>query len=114
MPYDVNQANYGDKGYAGYRVASSVVNHSSFGAGVYHYFRDNHVVVHAGIVAPPHLEDSFVSPLSVFLNGKGVIKHVINDKGGLVAVSVFYYFVVFAGFVVICSCLVYFKDKANC
>eukprot|EP00931_Biecheleriopsis_adriatica_P061972 TRINITY_DN372_c0_g1_i1.p1 TRINITY_DN372_c0_g1~~TRINITY_DN372_c0_g1_i1.p1 ORF type:complete len:777 (+),score=117.95 TRINITY_DN372_c0_g1_i1:43-2331(+) len=81
LPYDVTQADYGDKGYTGYRVASNVASHSAYAVGVYHYFRDHVVTVDSGIVAPTHLEDSFVFPLSVFLNGRGFVRNIINDKG---------------------------------
>merc|ERR1712061_755394 len=43
MPYDVTQANFGDKGYAGYTVADHVNSHTLQGAGVYSYFRDHDV-----------------------------------------------------------------------
>ena len=76
------QANYGDKGYVGYRVAPGVASHKGLGIGVYHFFRDNAVTVKSAIAAPTALEASFVSPLTVFLNGKGTVQHVINDKGG--------------------------------
>jgi len=81
LPYDVTQANYGDKKYAGYLVASGVKAHTSYGAGVYHYFRDHAVTVQTGIRAPVALESSFYSPLAVYLNGKGTMLHVLNDKG---------------------------------
>lgn len=80
LPYDVTQA-YGDSGYAAYRVKSTVTTHTAYGTGAYHFFRDYAVVVKSGIVAPVDLEESFVSPLAVFLDGKGVMQHVINDKG---------------------------------
>jgi len=81
MPYDVTQANFGDKGYSGYKVASHVKTHLAYGVGVYHFFRDYPVVVQSAIVAPIHLEASFIAPLAVFLNGKGKVEHVLNDKG---------------------------------
>jgi hypothetical protein len=83
LPYDVTQANFGDKGYVGYRVAPGVTSHKGFGIGVYHFFRDNAVTVQTAIVAPAALESSFVSPLTVYLNGKGSVQHVINDKGNV-------------------------------
>merc|ERR1712232_408826 len=81
MPYDVTQANFGDKGYSGYRVADHVQDHQAYGVGVYHYFRDHAVTVPSGIVAPPHLESSFVNPLTVYLNGLGSVLHIVNDRG---------------------------------
>jgi hypothetical protein len=80
LPYDVNQS-YGDAGYAGYSVAQNVKEHKGYGIGVYHYFRDHTVVVKSGIKCPTDLESSFYYPLSVFLNGKGTVSHVLNDKG---------------------------------
>ncbi len=35
LPYDVNQTNFGDKGFVGYRVGSEVRDHDAFGLGVY-------------------------------------------------------------------------------
>mmetsp|Transcript_7289 Transcript_7289/g.24215 ORF Transcript_7289/g.24215 Transcript_7289/m.24215 type:complete len:566 (+) Transcript_7289:374-2071(+) len=81
LPYDVDQASFGDAGYVGYRVADGVSGHSSHGAGVYTFMRDNQVTMKSGIVAPAALESSFVSPLAVFLSGQGTLEHVINDKG---------------------------------
>lgn len=81
LPYDVTQEGYGDKGYTGYRVGPSVLEHAAFGVGVYHYFRDYPVTVEYGLWAPKHLEGSFVSPLVVYLNGQGLIRHILNDKG---------------------------------
>jgi hypothetical protein len=81
LPYDVTQADFGDKGYTGYRVSSTVTEHEAYGIGVYHYFRDYAVTVKAAIVSPAHLESSFVAPLAVFLNGLGTVEHILNDKG---------------------------------
>ena len=81
LPYGVTQGEFGDKGYAGYRVADGVTSHGGWGVGVYSFFRDHNVTVQAGIVAPSAPEGSFVAPLTVFLNGNGGIAHVINDKG---------------------------------
>jgi len=80
-PYDVTQAQYGDKGYVAYRVNSTVTNHESYGAGVYHYFRDYAVTVKTGISCPPQLQSSFKFPLGVFLNGSGTMVHIINNIG---------------------------------
>ena len=81
LPYGASQAQFGDPGYAGYRVASDVQVHGGWGVGVYSFYRDHNVTTESGIVCPPALEPSFVHPLSVFLNGNGGIKHVMNDKG---------------------------------
>lgn len=81
LPYDVTQADWGDQGYVGYRVAEGVTKHEAHGVGVYHYFRDYNVTSKSGIVCPPALESSFISPLSVYLNGGGTVNHVINGNG---------------------------------
>lgn len=81
LPYDVTQAQFGDPGYVGYRVASNVTSHTATGTGVYTFFRDFNVTVSSGIVAPAALESSFTNPLGVFLNGKGTMNHILNDKG---------------------------------
>jgi len=76
LPYDVKSYPY-----AGYAVAASVQAHQSYGAGVYHYFRDYQVTVQSGITCPAALEASFVSPLAVYLNGNGTMQHILNDRG---------------------------------
>jgi len=81
LPYDVNQANYGDKGYVGYRVRPNVRAHTAVGLGVYSFMRDYQVHVASAISAPAALESSFKASLSVYLNGQGTIEHVLNDKG---------------------------------
>jgi len=80
LPYDVTQA-YGDAGYVGYRVNNTVEAHTAVGTGVYHFFRDYAVTVQRGIAAPDWLADSFESPLSVYLTGRGRVLHVLNDRG---------------------------------
>lgn len=80
LPYDVTQ-DFADQGYSGYRVGDNVTEHKAYGVGVYHYFRDFEVTLPSGIVAPQALEDSFVAPFGVFLNGLGQMTHVLNDKG---------------------------------
>ena len=80
-PYDVTQQNYGDPGYVSYKVADSVHNHHAWGIGVYSFFRDNTVVVNTGIETPTGSCIHFTNSLSVFLDGKGQISHVINNTG---------------------------------
>jgi len=80
LPYDVTQANYGDKNYVGFRVGSSVTSHKGWGVAVYCFFRDNVVNVTNAIVTPSS-GSTFVNSLTVFLNGKGEIQHVINNQG---------------------------------
>lgn len=79
FPYDVTQSNYGDRGYAAYKVADSVTRHEGFGIGAYTYFRDNTVVVTSGIKCPNKNGVAFHNSISVFLNGNGEVSHVIND-----------------------------------
>ena len=43
LPYDVNQQNFSDVGYAGFRVADKVTDFKGYGIGVYSYFRDSTV-----------------------------------------------------------------------
>ena len=81
LPYDVTQAEFGDKGYTGYRVAPAVKSHVGVGIGVYHYMRDYPVVVQSGVVVPDALVGSFSTVLGTFLNGNGTVKHVINNLG---------------------------------
>ena len=75
LPYDVTQSNYGDKGFAGYRVAAGVERHVSFGAGVYSFMRDHNVTVKSAIVCPAAVETSFVHALTVYLTGAGACTH---------------------------------------
>lgn len=82
LPYDVTQANFGDKKFAGYRVAEGVQSHSAYGLGVYHNFVADNVTVDSAIAAPAALEKSFKNSLSVFLSGYGVVKNVVNQEGG--------------------------------
>lgn len=81
LPYDVTQE-YGDAGYVGYRVNETVRRHFAVGVGVYHFFRDHDVTVRRGIAVPAWLANSFKSPLSVYLSGRGRMLHVLNDEGG--------------------------------
>lgn len=85
LPYDLDQARFGDPGYVGYRVAANVTDHLAKGAGVYHYFRDFPVVVNQGIAAPQSSGVKFTSPVSIYLNGLGTIKRVLNNQGGTTA-----------------------------
>lgn len=79
-PYDVDQS-YADGGFASYRVGDEVKTHEAWGVGVYSYFRDHTVDQPEGIKAPETPGVKFHNSLSVFLNGMGDIKHVIDDQG---------------------------------
>lgn len=52
LPYDVNQTNFGDKGYVSYRINDNVNTHFAFGVGAYTFFADNEVNVNSGFYAP--------------------------------------------------------------
>jgi len=83
FPYDVT-ADYGTKGYTSYRVADNVQNHQAYGVGAYSFFRDNAVDVNNGIETGSSVGVSIINPFTVFLNGLGSIKHVINNRGNTV------------------------------
>jgi len=57
-------------------------NHTAYGVGVYAYFRDAAANISTAIKAPP--SSHFESPFSVFLNGIGAIRHVLNGHGAAV------------------------------
>ena len=81
LPYDVTQAQFGDEGFVGYRVAPSVQRHTGAGLGVYHFFRDHAVTVTTGISVPPTLQNSIENAVGIFLNGVGTMQHVLNSCG---------------------------------
>lgn len=87
FPYDVTQANYGDKGFVAYKVADNVTKHNAYGIGAYSFFRDSAVTVENGISAPNAPGVTFTNSLSVFLNGYGQINHVINGLGSASSAS---------------------------
>ncbi|WP_410618221.1 chitobiase/beta-hexosaminidase C-terminal domain-containing protein [Amycolatopsis sp. cmx-8-4] len=89
MPYDVpNQASWnapsGVAGYAAYKVAAGVTSHEAWGLGSYCFFDTNPAVssYHAFEV-PNNSGVKFHSLLTVSLNYRGTITHVINDTGGV-------------------------------
>ncbi|PUB22190.1 hypothetical protein C8K30_11358 [Promicromonospora sp. AC04] len=89
LPYDVpNQAAWNDGGrlgYAAYRVADDVQNHSAVGTGTYSFFNQGQDIrLESGIQAPSTPGVSFRSMTAIFLNGSGGINHVINNTGGAV------------------------------
>jgi len=81
LPYDVTQQNFGDPGYAGFRVDSSVSQFKGYGMGVYCYFRDYSVTVANGISSAINSGIQFVNSLTVFLNGNGQITSTVNGEG---------------------------------
>jgi len=80
LPYDVDRT-FGAKGFTGYRIGDDVTSHTAYGIGIYHFFRDHRVTVDTAISVPAALVPNFYSPLTVYLNGVGSIKHVINEFG---------------------------------
>ncbi|WUV54454.1 chitobiase/beta-hexosaminidase C-terminal domain-containing protein [Amycolatopsis sp. NBC_01480] len=88
MPYDVpDQASWnapsGVAGYAAYKVGANVTSHEAWGMGSYCFFDTNPAVssYHAFEV-PNNAGVRFHSLLTVSLNYRGTITHVINDAGG--------------------------------
>lgn len=79
FPYDVTQENYGDKKFAAYKVADNVTSHEAYGIGAYTFMRDYECDIESGIQAPETDGVQFTNSLSVWLNGKGKISHVINE-----------------------------------
>jgi len=65
--------------YACYNVDSTVSHHYAVGVGCYTYFRDNDAWCENGITVPQ--TNMVKGAFSIFLNGNGGIRHVINDKG---------------------------------
>jgi hypothetical protein len=86
-PYDVTQQNYGNPGYVSYKINDSVHQHKAWGVGAYSYFRDHYVIVNSGIETPTGSGIHFTNSLSVFLNGKGRISHVIDNTGDPVSAA---------------------------
>ncbi|MFJ9781464.1 chitobiase/beta-hexosaminidase C-terminal domain-containing protein [Amycolatopsis sp. NPDC101161] len=89
MPYDVpDQASWnapsGVAGYAAYKVGANVTSHEAWGLGSYCFFDTNPAVssYHAFEV-PNNSGVRFHSLLTVSLNYRGTITHVINDTGGV-------------------------------
>merc|ERR1712232_1210452 len=65
--------------YSCYTVDGGVTEHRAIGVGCYSYFRDNDGWCDNGISVP---QTSMVQgAFSIFLNGKGGIRHIINGQG---------------------------------
>lgn len=80
-PYDVDH-DYADSGSASYKVGDNVKTHEAWGVGVYSFFEYNEVNMESSIKAPSNEGVKFHNSLSVFLNGYGSIKHIVNEEGG--------------------------------
>jgi hypothetical protein len=88
-PYDVpNQAAWigpnGLNGYAAYKVGPNVTTHEAWGLGSYCFFNTNPAVnLYHSFEVPNTAGVRFHSVLTVSLNFKGTITHVINDTGAV-------------------------------
>ncbi|WP_370969137.1 chitobiase/beta-hexosaminidase C-terminal domain-containing protein [Amycolatopsis sp. cg9] len=89
MPYDVpNQASWnapsGVAGYAAYKVGANVTSHEAWGLGSYCFFDTNPAVSSYHAFEVPNTSGvKFHNLLTVSLNYRGTITHVINDAGGV-------------------------------
>ncbi|MEU7477883.1 chitobiase/beta-hexosaminidase C-terminal domain-containing protein [Lentzea sp. NPDC042327] len=89
MPYDVpNQAVWnspnGLAGYAAYKVADNVTTHEAWGLGSYCFFNVNPSVrAHHAFEVPNRSGVRLHNLLTVSLNYKGTITHVVNETGGV-------------------------------
>lgn len=86
IPYDPpTQAAYtsvpGVNGWASYKVADSVTAHEAWGLGVYSVFRHPDVKLTRAIEVPVKPGVRFHHMMTVALDDKGEITHVIDDKG---------------------------------
>jgi hypothetical protein len=87
LPYDPpNQAawmNGSSKGYAAYKVASTVTTHEAWGVGSYCFFNVNSSVVADHAFEVPQVAGvKFHDLVTVSLGGTGTISHIINSTGG--------------------------------
>jgi hypothetical protein len=91
MPYDVpDQASWmsapDTEGYAAFKVAPAVGNFSGYGMGVYSFFNQGKdIFADHAFEVPTTPGISMNDLLTVFLdpaNGRGGIRHVVNDTGG--------------------------------
>eukprot|EP00931_Biecheleriopsis_adriatica_P065663 TRINITY_DN40154_c0_g1_i1.p1 TRINITY_DN40154_c0_g1~~TRINITY_DN40154_c0_g1_i1.p1 ORF type:complete len:726 (-),score=135.67 TRINITY_DN40154_c0_g1_i1:126-2225(-) len=82
LPYDVTQSSFADRGYAGYVVADTVNSHTTYGVGVYSFFRDVKVVVQQAVHAPKKDGVRLVNSFTRFLDGFGGMDHVVSYHNG--------------------------------
>ncbi|RSN60724.1 hypothetical protein DMH01_15715 [Amycolatopsis sp. WAC 04182] len=89
IPYDVpDQAGWkspnGLNGYAAYKVGDNVTSHEAWGLGSYCFFNDNPAVnLYHAFEVPNRSGVRFHNMVTVSLNYKGTITHVINDAGAV-------------------------------
>ncbi|MCG3754563.1 hypothetical protein [Amycolatopsis sp. Poz14] len=87
MPYDVpDQASWnsapGTAGYAAYKVGPDVTSHEAWGLGSYCFFDTNPAVAsYHAFEVPQNGGVKLHSLLTVSLNHRGTITHVVNDTG---------------------------------
>ncbi|RRA50322.1 coagulation factor 5/8 type domain-containing protein [Acidipila sp. EB88] len=72
----------GVDGWASYKVADNVRQHSAWGLGVYSVFTHPDVALSRAIETPASSDIHFRDMITVALGKQGVIKNVINDRGG--------------------------------
>ncbi len=89
MPYDVpDQASWispgGVNGYAAYKVGAGVTSHEAWGLGSYCFFDTNPAVsAYHAFEVPNNANVKFHDLLTVSLNYRGTITHIINDVGAV-------------------------------
>jgi hypothetical protein len=86
IPYDPpTQASYtsapGVNGWASYKVADGVITHEAWGLGVYSVFRHPDVTLARAIEVPVKPTVRFHHMVTIALDDKGAITHVIDDTG---------------------------------
>jgi hypothetical protein len=86
IPYDpptqqVFTSAPGVNGWASYKVADGVATHEAWGLGVYSVFRHPDVKLTRAIEAPVKPGIRFHHMMTIALDDKGEITHVIDDKG---------------------------------
>jgi hypothetical protein len=72
----------GVNGWASYKVSDNVTTHEAYGLGIYSVFRKPNVMLSRAIEAPQKPGVKFQHIITVALDDKGEISHVINDQGG--------------------------------
>ncbi len=87
IPYDPpDQASYTSgksvDGWASYKVADDVTSHEAWGLGIYSVFRHPGVTLTRAIEVPRRPAVRFHHMITVALDDKGEISHVIDDAGG--------------------------------
>ena len=86
IPYDPpDQASFtsapGVNGWASYKVADGVKEHEAWGLGIYSFFRQPNVSLTRAIEVPRAPGVRFHHMITVAINDKGEISHVIDDTG---------------------------------